>query len=287
MVKHQVKSHMRLTSVNVAKTSNRARPSLTPNELRSWCSSENNYENNFQVYRYNSSMETSDEVSPVRAAVVGDKDKVIDWLKQYRHDSVADRTTIQSIILQAALCGHTDICQLIINTGAVVDKHWLAAALQNACSMGHLSTAQLLIQHCDTSNTQCLQTALGAACYAGELTVVNWLMDVMKLSPADTIKWWLITASARGDINTVRQLVQREALYTSDVVSDGLRVACDRGGTNVVDWLMTHTSADASKRGVVYIMNVEGDVTSLYAACQDVSINNHSTTAIKCYASHC
>jgi hypothetical protein len=77
-------------------------------------------------------------------------------------------------------------------------------------------------------------------------------MDVMKLSPADTIKWLLMTASARGDINTVRQLVRREALYTSDVVSDGLRVACDSGRTNVVDWLMTHTSADASKRGLVY-----------------------------------
>jgi hypothetical protein len=67
-------------------------------------------------------METSDEVSPVRAAVVGDKDKVIDWLKQCRHDSVADRTQFTNNDYKAAMHGHTDICQLIINTGAVVDK---------------------------------------------------------------------------------------------------------------------------------------------------------------------
>jgi hypothetical protein len=159
---------------------------------------------------------------------------------------------------------------LIIDAGAVTDNHILAVALQNACAMGKLSTAQLLIQHCDTSNTQCLQTALGRACTGGQLTVLFWLMDVMKLSPADTIKWWLITASARGELDTVRHLIRRKTLYTTeDVVSDGLRVACYKSRTNVVDWLMTHTSADASKRGELFT-DVEGGITSLHAACCDV-----------------
>jgi ankyrin repeat protein len=209
------------------------------------------------------------KVSIARAAVVGDKDTVIDWLKHFRRDSRADCSTLYDIFMKTAQYGHTDICRLIINTGAVVDDGRLALALKSACRMGHLSTAQLLIQHCDTSNTQCLQTALGVACVAGELTVVQWLMDVMKLSPAHTIKWLSMTVSASGDIDTVRQLVRREALYTSDVVSDGLRVACYSGETDVVNWLMTHTSADASKRGLVYAV-ANDDITSLYAACRCV-----------------
>jgi ankyrin repeat protein len=213
-------------------------------------------------------METLGEVSPVRAAVVGDKSTVIDWLKHRRHDSRADFNTIHDMLMQAAKNGNTDICQLIINTGVVFEDDMLTVALEAACGMGHLSTAQLLIQHCDTNNTQCLQTALGLACGEGQLTVVNWLMDVMKLSPADTIKWLMMTASARGDINTVRQLVRREALYTSDVVSDGLRGACYKGTTNVVDWLMTHTSADPGVRGLLYHDRIK--VTSLNAACRNV-----------------
>lgn len=42
-------SHASPSVIMLLQTSNRAKPSLTPNELRSWCSFKINYEYNFQV----------------------------------------------------------------------------------------------------------------------------------------------------------------------------------------------------------------------------------------------
>jgi hypothetical protein len=52
------------------------------------------------------------------------------------------------------------------------------------------------------------------------------------------------------------------------VMSQALRVACHNGRDDVVKWLMSHTTADVSSRGV--IREPDGEVTSLMTACDVV-----------------
>jgi hypothetical protein len=95
--------------------------------------------------------------------------------------------------------------------------------------------------------------------------IVKWLIsDVMKLSHTDRITWLFIAAFARGDMKDVEQLATQVDSDVTRVMNQALRVACYIGKDDVVKWLVLHTTADVSSRGVIH--DVDGEVTSLMVA---------------------
>jgi ankyrin repeat protein len=217
----------------------------------------------------------------LRAAAEGDVETVKQWLtatsQNTRHPEL-----VMHVSVRAAKHGHDNICQLMLDSGAMVE-YAVSVALYAACSNNQQSTAQLLVRH-GHINTHDLAEALLRACVNGHMCIVTWLTsDVMQLSQSDRIKWMLFTASARGNMSDIKQLVTQVDSDATHVMSQALRVACLCGRDDVVKWLTSHTIADVSNRGVV--QKYDGEVTSLMVAC-DMGHNIIVRRLLQCVTPH-
>jgi ankyrin repeat protein len=199
---------------------------------------------------------TCDVVSDV---LHGNVDAVRKWL----HGDGRSNVKKQAVVLyKAAVEGHIDICQLVIDCD-IVSTGDLTRALRVACDYGHLSVVQLIVGH--RCNIQLLDDCLHLAASWCHTEVVNWLLPLTHPTDADYMRWDLVQASARGDMTRVTQLVNTIGRDVTDVMSHAVWTACYWCRVDIVDWLMTHTSADVNYSGV--FRTKTGNMTSLAAAC--------------------
>ena len=77
----------------------------------------------------------------MRAATVGDVQTVNKWLSAPPHTRHPEQAGF--VLDRAAMYGHDNICQLMLDSGAVTDS-LVAFALTAACRNNHLSTASCL-----------------------------------------------------------------------------------------------------------------------------------------------
>jgi hypothetical protein len=208
---------------------------------------------------------TSDAESSSTERSVGELAQDLDKFKAW-FASAHGKTNLEkigTILVEAALTGQRDVCQVILQTLDLPDD-FLAVILAFACSGGNLSVAQLIVSHSHL-NAEHLQDALTEASSYGYMEIVKWLLSEMKLSHDDNVRWLFAVASACGDINTVRMLAAQTGIAATVAMSYALRSACYRGKFAVVDWLTMYTIADASLCGKIGCF--EDPVTSLSAAC--------------------
>lgn len=207
----------------------------------------------------------SDTVSSSTERSVGelaqDLDKFKEWFASADGKSNIDK--IGTILVEAALTGQRDFCQLILYT-LDLPNDFLAVILAFASSGGNLPVAQLIVSHSHLS-AEHLQDALTEASSYGYMEIVKWLLSEMKLSHDDNVIWLLAAASACGDINSVRMVATQTGIAATVAMSYALRSACYRGKFAVVDWLTMYTTADASLCGK--LGGFEDLITSLSAAC--------------------
>jgi ankyrin repeat protein len=118
----------------------------------------------------------------VTHALHGNVDAVRKWL---HGDGRYNRNKQAMVLFRAALEGHTDICQLVIDC-ATVSNDDLTRALREACFGGQLSVVQLIVStlghYCDT---QLLDDHLHWAALHRHTEVVNWLLPLTHPSDAD------------------------------------------------------------------------------------------------------
>lgn len=163
------------------------------------------------------------------------------------------------------ITGHGPLCQLIISTG-LVQPDDVAEALRLACLNGEHNTAKTIIRYVDVVNNKSYaEEALTAASVHGHKTIVEWLMREAKLSENDRVKWQLAIAGGAGDLKSLNEIMQAKTLSEEpEIMSQALRLACYNGHRRAADWLIIHSAADISARGIVSAER--GEMTSLIAA---------------------
>jgi hypothetical protein len=109
-----------------------------------------------------------EDLNVVRAAAVGDVETVKQWLSapQHRHPYHAGQ-----VLRRAAIYGHDNICQLVLNSGDVSEDLFSRSSISSMFS-NQLSTAQLLVRH-GHINTQHLNQALSDACVNGHSVLLS------------------------------------------------------------------------------------------------------------------
>jgi ankyrin repeat protein len=193
-------------------------------------------------------------------------DGKVDAVRKWLHNDKWNNKNKQAIVLvRAAMKGHTDICQVIIDCATVPFDN-LTSALHQACYHGQLSVVQLIVNALGHDcNSQLLNDSLHLAVLRNHAEIVNWLLPLTHPTDADCMRWDLVQASARGDLKRVTQLVNTIGPDVTDVMSHALWAACYNGRVEIVNWLMTHTSNNVNYSRVIYFNT--GSMTSLAVAC--------------------
>jgi hypothetical protein len=139
-------------------------------------------------------------------AIRGNVNAVSKWL----HGDWRYNVNTRAVVLRrAAVKGHTDIWQMVIDC-ATVSTDDLTHALHLVCYWGHLSVMQLivstLVHHC---NTQLLDDCLHLAVLQSQSEIMHRLLPLTHPTDANYMKWDLVQASARGDWSRITQLVNK------------------------------------------------------------------------------
>jgi hypothetical protein len=191
-----------------------------------------------------------------------------------------------TVISQAVVHGHDNICQLLLDCDAIRNNE----DAMNLCvynlrvTSTDMSIAKRVIQHCSI-HTHTLTRALLEASRYGYVDIVKWLIsDMMHLPYTDRIRWTFVTACVSGDVSDIQQLATRVHSDVTSVMSQALIVASDKGRHDVVKWLTSHTTADVSSAAVIY--STDGEMTSLMAACDRGHKPYCHTTTTVCYTTH-
>jgi ankyrin repeat protein len=200
----------------------------------------------------------------VSDAIDGNVDAVRKWLHGDGRDNVKKQA---QVLNRAAVKGHIDICQLVIDCDTVSTDD-MTRALHQACYYGQLSVVRLIVSTFGHhGNSELFNESLHAAASRCHTKVVNWLQSQTNPPDADFVRWDLVLESARGDLTRVTQLVNTIGPDVTDVMSHALWAACYKGRVDIADWLMTHTSADVNYSRVIYFNT--GNMTSLAIACYE------------------
>jgi ankyrin repeat protein len=208
------------------------------------------------------SANSGDTIPTVVELATGHVTQLTSWMVS--RDGRTNVEKLAQVFYMAANYGSDNICEAIIDSGRLSDKH-LLGALSVACTRADgIPVAQLIVRR-GRATTQHLHDALIDCCTEGHAATMQWLLSEIQLSHDERVTWRLATASACGDINTVKLLAAHVERDHTSVMSHALRTASYNGRVDVVDWLMTHTTADVSLCGE--INTFYGTMTSLAAAC--------------------
>jgi hypothetical protein len=111
----------------------------------------------------------------VREARLGNIEVVQKWLLS--KDGPKNTVKQQRVLYTAAECGHTDICQLIVDNGNITDNG-MVSAIRQACAYGQLPVVQLMINKLLNKYRE-LSDLLHTAASRGRAQVVDWLLPIL------------------------------------------------------------------------------------------------------------
>lgn len=159
------------------------------------------------------------------------------------------------MLLTAAMRGHADVCQQILDAGVITKGDVLWQALRTACLQDHLHTADIFLKYNNSVNflnPNHVRELLSAIAANGQLNILMWIAFGVGMKKEDKLKFAFVAESALGNIKTIQQMSAVIGITATDVMSQALWAASWNGRREVVNWLVTHTAASVSRSQVTW-----------------------------------